>query len=565
MKFDKYIIIIHGEKESYLIIKILGGSNLDKSKIKYIIFIGVVLIITYLFNAIYDQMQANLEKISNWNYTKEENNLKIISSSENQDLENIIEKYANKNNIEIEIEYAGTLEIMEKLNSGEKYDAVWCSNSVWLYMLNDNVKVAESKSTSINPVVFAIKESKAKELGFVGKDIYTKDIVEAIKNGKLQFSMSNPTQTNSGATAYLGLLSTLAGNPEVLNLTHLQDENIKNELVSLFSGMERSSGSEIFLEEMFLKGSHESVVTYESSIININKQLEKENRETLYALYPIDGVSISDSPLAYIDNGNDNKKEIFLNFRNYMLSDEGQYLLAQTGRRTWFGGVNKNANKDLFNPEWGIDTSKYIVPIKFPNTKIIQDALGLYQAELRKPVHTVFCLDYSGSMYGNGYTELTDAMKYILTQEEAKKDLLQFNEKDKITVIPFSTDVIDTWQVTDGTDTQELLNQILNLSPTGSTNIYDTSIEALKILDEEDSSKYNLSIILMTDGLSNRGSYNTLKYKYNNLGKEIPIYSIMFGNAYENELEEIAELTNAKIFDGKKDLLKAFKEVRGYN
>ena len=51
----------------------------------------------------------------------------------------------------------------------------------------------------------------------------------------------------------------------------------------------------------------------ESSIININKQLEKENRETLYALYPIDGVSISDSPLAYIDNGNDNKKEIFLN------------------------------------------------------------------------------------------------------------------------------------------------------------------------------------------------------------------------------------------------------------
>ena len=152
-----------------------------------------------------------------------------------------------------------------------------------------------------------------------------------------------------------------------------------------------------------------------------------------------------------------------------------------------------------------------------------------------------------------------------IKKEEAKKDLLQFNEKDKITVIPFSTDVIDTWQVTDGTDTQELLNQILNLSPTGSTNIYDTSIEALKILDEEDSSKYNLSIILMTDGLSNRGSYNTLKYEYNNLGKEIPIYSIMFGNAYENELEEIAELTNAKIFDGKKDLLKAFKEVRGYN
>ena len=537
---------------------------MDKSKIKYIIFIGVVLIITYLFNIVYDQVQTDLNTFSNV-INKKENCLKIISSSENQDLENIINEYATKNNIDIEVEYAGTLEIMEKLNSGEKYDAVWCSNSVWLYMLEDLVKVSESKSTSINPVVFAIKESKANELGFVGKDIYTKDIVDAIKEGKLKFSMSNPTQTNSGATAYLGLLSTLAGNPEVLNTNHLEDENTKNELISLFNGLERSSGSESFLEEMFLKSSHEAVVTYESSIININKQLEQQNKETLYALYPIDGVSISDSPLAYIDNDNERKKEIFLSFRNYILSDEGQELLAQTGRRTWYGGVNKNADEELFNPDWGINTSKYIVPIKFPNTKIIQEALGLYQSEFRKPIHTVFCLDYSGSMYGAGYHELINAMKYILTQEEAKKDLLQFNEKDKITVIPFSTDVIDTWQTMDGTKTEELLNKILALSPTGSTNIYDTSIKALEILNKEDSEKYNLSVILMTDGLSNEGSYAELTQEYNKQNKGIPIYSIMFGNAYARELENIAELTNAKVFDGKNDLLKAFKEVRGYN
>ncbi|MBQ7410788.1 MAG: VWA domain-containing protein [Clostridia bacterium] len=538
---------------------------MEKNKIKYIIFIAVVLIITYLFNVAYDQIQSDLADLTDLEYETTENSLKIISSSENQDLENIIKTYARENDIEIEIEYAGTLEIMEKLNSGEEYDAVWCSNSVWLYMLDDSVEISESKSTSINPVIFAIKESKARELGFIDRDIYTKDIVEAIKNGSLKFSMSNPTQTNSGATAYLGLLSTLAGNPEVLNTTHLEDEYVKQELVSLFNGMERSSGSESFLEELFLKGSYEAVVTYESSIININNQLERNNQETLYALYPIDGVSISDSPLAYIDNGNDDKKELFLNFRNYILSDEGQELLAQTGRRTWFGGVNEKVDKDIFNPDWGIDTSKYIVPIKFPNTKIIQDALSLYQAELRKPIHTVFCLDYSGSMYGEGNQELTDAMKYILTQEEAQKDLLQFTEKDKITVIPFSTNVISTWQTTDGTNTQDILTNILNLEPTGSTNIYDTSIEALEILNQEDGNTYNLSIILMTDGLSNMGSYSDLSYEYRKMGKEIPIYSIMFGNAYENELEYIAELTNAKVFDGKTDLLKAFKEVRGYN
>ena len=69
----------------------------------------------------------------------------------------------------------------------------------------------------------------------------------------------------------------------------------------------------------------------------------------------------------------------------------------------------------------------------------------------------------------------------------------------------------------------------------------------------------------MTDGMSNAGSYTNLARKYNYMDKDIPIYSIMFGNAYEDELEEIANLTNAKVFDGKSDLLKAFKEVRGYN
>ena len=119
---------------------------------------------------------------------------KIISSSENKDLENVIINYAKKEGIDVSIDYAGTIDIMEKLNSGEKYDAVWTSNSIWLYMLNSNVSVKNSKSTSINPVVFGITKSKAQELGFVGKEVYTKDIVEAIKNGKLKFNMPAVTR-----------------------------------------------------------------------------------------------------------------------------------------------------------------------------------------------------------------------------------------------------------------------------------------------------------------------------------------------------------------------------------
>ena len=47
--------------------------------------------------------------------------------------------------------------------------------------------------------------------------------------------------------------------------------------------------------------------------------------------------------------------------------------------------------------------------------------------------------------------------------------------------------------------------------------------------------------------------------------KNIPIYSIMFGNSNDEQLNEIARLTNAKVFDGKTSLIRAFKEVRSYN
>lgn len=527
--------------------------------------IAVIILIIFAFlSAVNQKAEENYIKSEETVYNS--NEFRIISSSENKNLENILQDFARKEGLELSFEYAGTIDIMEKLNAGEQYDAVWVSNSIWLYMLDSSVvRISNSKSTSINPVVFGISESKAKKLGFIGKDVYTRDIIDAIKSGNLKFSMSNPTQTNTGATAYLGLLTTLAGSPEVLREENLQNEKLKTDLVSLFSGLERSSGSEDFLEELFLNGSYESVVTYESSIINMNKKLEQQGKETLYTLYPIDGVSISDSPFAYIDKKDEKKAETFIKLQSYILSNEGQKKLAETGRRTWYGGINENADKTVFNPDWGIDTKKYISPIKYPGTEIIKSALTLYQTEFRKPIHTVFCLDYSGSMQGDGYNQLKSAMEYILTEEMASKNLLQYTEKDKITVIPFSTGVIDTWSTNNGSQTEDLLYRISKMSPNGSTNIFDTCIEALSILDKEDLNKYNVSVILMTDGMSNVGKSSTLISYYKRLRKDIPIYSIMFGSAYEYELNDIAELTNAKVFDGKTDLLKAFKEVRGYN
>ena len=488
----------------------------------------------------------------------------IATSYDYKVFEDAIVKYGKKNGIDVKLKYYGDIDIVNELNAKSKnYDGVWISNSMWLYMLDNNYLHSDSKSVGISPVVFGIKKSKAKELGLIDKNVTNTDIVNLIKNKKIKYVMNSVTQTNTGATAYLGFLTSLAGNPEILTEDMLNDPKLIEDLKSVFSGVERVSGDESYLTEMFLNSDkYEAVISSESSLININKELQNKNKETLYFIYPSDGVAINDSTFAFIDNHEDNEED-FLKLQNYLLSDEGQELLENNGIRTWYGGVTDKPNKKIFNSDWGINTKEYLNVTRFPSKDMITKSLNLYIEKLRKPTHVVFCLDYSGSMSGDGYRELVDAMDYILTYEKASKDSLQFSEYDKITVIPFSDEIIAKWDST-GKNTTSLLNKIKNEMPGGSTALYAALIDGVKLLDNE-SDEYTKTIIAMTDGAANVGTFNNLKKVYNKSKKKVPIYSITFGDADEYQLDDIAELTNAKVFDGKNDLLRAFKEVRSYN
>ena len=493
---------------------------------------------------------------------------KILASTSTSSMDDSIISYGKKNGFNVEIDHYGDLEIVDILNDNPKeYDAVWLSNSIWLYMLNNSYLTTDSKSISIAPVVMAIKKSKAEELGFIGKDIYNKDILRVIQEGKLKYVMPSVTQTNTGATAYLSFLSSLAGNPEVLTSDILKSEELGNNLKTLFKGVERVSGNEDYLTNMFLKGNYDAMLNYESSLIAINQKLVKDKKEPLYLLYPSDGVAINDMPFAYINNdATDTKtKERFTKIQKYLRSNKMITKLESLGFRSWYGGVKKEVNKKVFNPEWGIDTTKYLKDMKYPSKKVMTEAINLYIEKFRKPTHVIFCLDISGSMYGTGLEELKDAMTYILDYETASKDNLQFSATDKINIITFNHEVAKIYDTKLGNETKDIIKNIEKLEANGGTNIYSPSVEALKILSKENNEEYTKTVILMTDGQSNGGSFYNLKKYYDNNKLNIPIYSITFGSSDEYELERIAELTNGKVFDGKSGLKRAFKEVRSYN
>ena len=69
---------------------------------------------------------------------------------------------------------------------------------------------------------------------------------------------------------------------------------------------------------------------------------------------------------------------------------------------------------------------------------------------------------------------------------------------------------------------------------------------------------------ILTDGQSG-GYFQDFEDAYEALGEEVPVFSIMFGDADEYQLEELAEYTNARVFDGRENLTEAFRSVKGYN
>jgi Ca-activated chloride channel family protein len=286
-------------------------------------------------------------------------------------------------------------------------------------------------------------------------------------------------------------------------------------------------------------------------------------------LYPVDGIVIADSPLGFVSRGDAFKEEVFRKLQDYLLSDEVQTELAGLGRRTGFGGILGAADLRVFNPEWGIQAERILSPFRLPSAEVIREALSLYQGEFRKPSFTVYCLDFSGSMAGKGREQLDQAMGLLLDQDRARELLLQTGAQDRIVVLAFSDRLLARLEA-EGDDPQVLgglQERIEGLEPGGPTDIYSPIIEALRLLAEQpDLSRYIPAVVLMTDGQSNVGrSLEDLRKAYRQAGLDVPVFSILFGSASRSQLDPIAELTRARVFDGRQDLAETFRTVRGYN
>ena len=194
----------------------------------------------------------------------------------------------------------------------------------------------------------------------------------------------------------------------------------------------------------------------------------------------------------------------------------------------------------------------------------IEQALDQYQTVLRKPAYTLWVVDYSGSMSGKGKSGAVAGLQAALDTDQARASHIEPGDDDVNVFIPFNSSA-KVAQVAQGKQTATLLAASENQVANGNADIYNALEVALKNLPS-DRDDYTVAIALLTDGQSDTAKLDEFKQQYASDGKGVPIFSIMFGDADSQQLNDLAKLSNGKVFDGRNGNLSGiFREVKGYN
>ena len=499
----------------------------------------------------------------------------LVSGSENKSLYPIVEEFAREQGVDIQIKGKGSVDIMLDIRNGTSAEAdiVWPAASLWLELGDSQRVVKHEKSIMRSPVVFWVKKSKADSLGWIGNDVTMADIVQAAE-GDLTFGMTSATQSNSGAMAYFAMLSAAAGRPDVVTGQHVADAGVKDRVSGLLKKVNRTSGSSGWLGDLYLKhpDSMDAMFNYEAVGIEVNQQLVARGQEPLCAIYPVDGLAIADSPLAYVDKGDTTRdKEVeafFLKLQEHLLSPEIQDQLAASGRRVGPLGLSSSTlSKDVFKPDWCIDVDRAITALVIPEQTVIEQALRSYQGETRRPSEIVFLLDYSGSMSGEGNDQLVQAMENLLIQTKARNFFLETTDQDIFYALPFNDKPSRAWRADGGSEASlsDLFAKVKEHSPGGGTDIYEATREGLRILKNSPNGEtHSQMILLLTDGESEGTIGDLSAHLSKDPAANIPVFSILFGDASEGQVKELADASAARVFDGRKGLVSAFRKARGY-
>jgi Ca-activated chloride channel homolog len=493
----------------------------------------------------------------------------ILAGSELKDVDTGLgDEIRKATGIEVRFIYSGTLDAIDRLNGGEQFDAVWVSHGKYLAMNPDlKARIAAQEKIMLSPVILGVKASKAAALGWDKADPTWKDIADAANAGKFTFGMTNPTSSNTGFTAVIGIAAALASNPDALTEADVSNPALK----AFFQGQRMTSGSSGWLADAYTADPSkvDGIINYESVILSLNANGKLS--EPLVPVYPKEGIITADYPLMLL---NKDKRGDYDRLVAYLRSTAFQSeLSAITLRRP----VNAEATAASVIPQ------RTLIELPFPGQpQVINSLLDTFLADVRIPSTSRFVLDLSGSMDQDGrLDQLKTAMDTLSGGDPGSLSsrYARFQNRERIGLIPFNSDPMPTQMFDMGatsSDNRATLDSIKRavdgMQADGGTAIYDSVRRALTELADEkraETSPRYYTVVLMTDGENTQGmslrSLLSWRESQGEAVKSIRVFPIVFGNADVDEMNALAAATGGKAFDAKsRSLALVFKDIRGY-
>ncbi|MFG3685599.1 VWA domain-containing protein [Micromonospora sp. NPDC047740] len=504
--------------------------------------------------------------------------LRMVAGSEQQTVvDTVVKPWCAERHYQCEVTFKGSVDQARMLASGSTdFDAYWFASSVFLQLGDRASALRDVQPMFLTPVVFAAWRSEMDKLGFAGRsDVPIADILQAVESGRTRVWITNPTQSNSGATVLFGFLNHFAGNGPGTPLTQQQLDSpaVEQGVTRFVKAMDQTppSTGTLMTECLARPDQCRAMFTYEDLVIEKNTELVKAGREPLLVAYPRGSLAVSDAPLGFLPHdGNDNAHRIFTELQNHLLKDAGaQAALLKLGRRP-AAGVGLTLDKPdpaVFNPAWGIQGTINEQAIQFPSAPVIQAALDRYQTRYRRPAAVYYCLDGSGSMGDNdGWTGIQAAAGQIFDPEQAALNFLQTHPKDTTTVSIFNGDITggSPWTVpgNDPAALRDLVRKVTGYQPDGGTDMYACLLRAADELARPQPDDRKRLVVLMTDGQSDSKRRGKALAALRSAG--VPVVAIAFGRGADpTQLQEVADATNGT-FVRQDDLVAALRQAAGY-
>ena len=503
----------------------------------------------------------------------------VMGTEQHLVFEQIVRPWCEKNGLTCDAQELGSVDQANKLSDDctnlPPYDIFWFASTVFEQIGNERCnKLVDSKPMFSSPIVFAGWRHVMDGLGFTpGSNTSIQQILDAVESGKSKVWITNPTQSNSGATVFFGFLNYFAGNPpgKALTQEQLDSEQVRNGITRFMGKFDHTPPStKTLMDDCAASPDRcDAVFTYEALVIEMNQDRVAKGQEPMTVVYPQGSLAFADSPLGFLPHGdNGEKKANFDKLQTYLLGPDAQEALLKIGRRpvNSSGLSLPNAPKDIFRPEWGIVTDRQEQPIRFPSASVIENALYNYNTVYRPPGNFVYCIDGSGSMADNGgWNGVKEAANILFDPDNAKKYMLLANPGDSTTVFIFDQGIKGGPWTVNGNKKDDLLDlrkKITDSTPDDGTDIRGCLARAADVFRGYGADPRKKAVVVMTDGQDgghDDAAINELAAMH------IPVIAVGFGtDVDEHDLRDVIVATTGGSYIRKDRVVSALRDAAGF-